>query len=55
MRDLTVRALLHGAALGVEGDGEAAALVAEDIDNPELARLVATAGTSAPVTDRTAR
>lgn len=36
MRELTVRSLLHGAALGHEGDAAAAALVAADIDNPSL-------------------
>ncbi|WP_246050954.1 AfsR/SARP family transcriptional regulator [Nocardioides guangzhouensis] len=53
MRELTVRALLHGAALGMDGDGDAAALVAEDIDSPELARLVAGAVTAVPVPHRT--
>ena len=36
MRELTVRALLHGAALGHEGDAPAAALLAADVDNPSL-------------------
>ena len=39
MRELTVRAMLHGAALGDAGDAEAAALLAGDIDNPVLALL----------------
>ena len=37
MRELTVRAMLHEAASGVRGDAGAAALLAADIDNPELA------------------
>ena len=40
MRELTVRAMLHRAALGNRGDAEAAVLLAEDIDNPALAQLV---------------
>jgi DNA-binding SARP family transcriptional activator len=36
MRELTVRSLLHGAALGRAGDAEAATLLAADIDNPTL-------------------
>ena len=39
MRELTVRSLLHGAALGNEGDNAAAALLAADIDNPMLNAL----------------
>jgi DNA-binding SARP family transcriptional activator len=38
MRELTVRALLHGARLGNPGDAAAASLLAADIDNPVLAR-----------------
>jgi DNA-binding SARP family transcriptional activator len=53
MRELTVRALLHGAALGVPGDGDAAVLLARGIDNPELAPLVARIAPGAPVPDRT--
>jgi hypothetical protein len=41
MQELNVRALLHGAALGDPGDAEIAALTADEIDNPELAALVA--------------
>ncbi len=41
MRELTVRAMVHGAALGSRADAEVAALLARDIDNPVLARLVA--------------
>ena len=44
MRELTVRAMLHGAALGSRGDAEAAAMLAVDIDNPALAPLVAAGG-----------
>ncbi len=40
MRELTVRAMLHGAALGDPGDAAAAAMLAADIDNPVLAALV---------------
>jgi len=34
MKELTVRSLLHGAALGNEGDAAAAALLAVDIERP---------------------
>ena len=40
MRELTVRALLHSAALGDAGDGEAAALLAAEVDNDVLAALL---------------
>ena len=40
MRELTVRAMLHSAALGDAGDATAAALLAADIDNPELQALL---------------
>ena len=40
MKELTVRSLLHGAALGHDGDASAAALMAADIDNPALHRLL---------------
>lgn len=40
MREFTVRALLHGAAEGRPGDGDAARLLAASIDNPVLATLV---------------
>lgn len=40
MREFTVRALVHSAALGHDGDGAAAGLLAAEIDNPELQRLV---------------
>jgi hypothetical protein len=36
MKELTVRSLLHGAALGNDGDADAASLLAADIDNPSL-------------------
>ena len=42
MRELTVRSLLHGAALGDPDDAEAAVLLAADIDNPALEPLLAT-------------
>jgi hypothetical protein len=40
MRELTVRAMLHAAALGQPGDAAAAVLLADDIDNPVLDVLV---------------
>jgi hypothetical protein len=40
MRELTVRAMLHSAALGSAGDASAAALLAADIENPLLQALV---------------
>lgn len=40
MRELTVRALLHGAALGRGGDGPAAILLAGQIDNQALTELL---------------
>jgi hypothetical protein len=40
MRELTVRAMLHSAALGNAGDASAAALLAADIDNPMLHALM---------------
>jgi tetratricopeptide (TPR) repeat protein len=43
MRELLVRAMLHGAVLGSRGDAEMAAILATDIDNPELAAAVAAA------------
>lgn len=43
MRELTVRAMLHQAALRVRGDAELAALLADDIDSPVLSALVAAA------------
>ncbi len=43
MRELTVRAMLHRAALGRLGDVGAAALFAADLDNPVLAELVTAA------------
>jgi hypothetical protein len=39
MKELMVRSLVHGAALGHDGDAPAAALVAADIDNPSLHSL----------------
>lgn len=43
MRELHVRALLHGAALGYPGNAAAARLLAADVDNRQLQRLVAEA------------
>ena len=42
MKELTVRALLHGEAIGRDGDGPAAVELAHEVDNPRLASLVAT-------------
>ena len=52
MRELTVRAMLHqaesgpgsGATAEIRGAADAAAMLADDIDNPELALLVAAIG-----------
>jgi hypothetical protein len=44
MRELTARAMLHQAASGDRAAAEAAVLLAEDVDNPELTLLVAAAG-----------
>jgi DNA-binding SARP family transcriptional activator len=41
MRELTVRSLVHGAALGSPSDAEAALLMAADVDNPVVDKLVA--------------
>jgi hypothetical protein len=41
MRELTVRAMLHGARLGDAGDAEAATLLAAGIDNDQLTPLLA--------------
>jgi len=40
MGELTVRALLHSAALGDAGDAAAAALLATEVDNDELRALL---------------
>ena len=42
MRELIVRSRLHGAAIGITADGPAAALLAAEIDNPQLDLLVPT-------------
>ena len=44
MRELTVRAMLHQAASGIQRDAGAAAMLAGDIDNPVLAPLVVAVG-----------
>jgi DNA-binding SARP family transcriptional activator len=44
MREMLVRSMLHGAALGGRGDGAAAGLLAADIRNPELTALLGTPG-----------
>jgi hypothetical protein len=48
MRELTVRSMLHGAALGDEGDAVAATLLAADIDNPVLTALLTTYWSTVP-------
>ena len=40
MRELTVRSFLHGAALGNDGDADAGALLASDIENAALGQLI---------------
>jgi tetratricopeptide (TPR) repeat protein len=40
MREMTVRAMLHGAALGIEGDLQVAVLLAAGIDSAALASLI---------------
>jgi hypothetical protein len=40
MRELAARALLHGAALGNDGDSVAAGLLATEVQNPALQRLL---------------
>ena len=40
MKELTVRAMLHSAALGGTGDAALAAVLAADIDNPALQALL---------------
>lgn len=42
MRELTIRAMLHGAALGSPGDAAAAALLAPGVDNRALTLLLGT-------------
>ena len=45
MKELIVRSMLHGAALGHDGDADAAALLGADIGNPQLGALLDTAST----------
>lgn len=40
MREMTVRAMLHNAALGNDDDRDAATMFAADIRNPVLAALL---------------
>jgi DNA-binding SARP family transcriptional activator len=42
MREMTVRAMLHAAAIGNDGERDAATLLAADIENPVLDALVRT-------------
>jgi hypothetical protein len=49
MREMTVRAMIHNAALGDRGDATAAAMLAADIDNPLLGPLLTAALQVAPV------
>ena len=51
MRELIVRALVHGSAFGRVGDAQAAMLLADQIDNPALAEVLAGIETA----DRTSR
>lgn len=46
MRELIVRSMIHGAALGNKGDADAAALLAADIDNPVLHQKLPAPATS---------
>jgi hypothetical protein len=41
MREMIVRSLVHGAALGDPSCAQGAVLLSEGIDNPALERLVA--------------
>ena len=53
MKELTVRAMLHSAALGNEGDARAATLLAAEIENAQLRVLAGAdqpAGVSRPLT-----
>ena len=43
MREFTVRSLLHGAELGNAGDAAAAALLAPEVDSPDLLATVRSA------------
>jgi DNA-binding SARP family transcriptional activator len=45
MRELLLRAMLHGAGVGNDGDAIAAHLLAEGIENPALARLLSATAT----------
>ncbi|MFZ0013255.1 MAG: hypothetical protein WAL25_03980 [Acidimicrobiia bacterium] len=47
MRELMVRALVHGAALDAASDAAAAPTIAADINNPALQLLVGQLGASA--------
>ena len=48
MRELTVRAMLHGAALGNNADAAVAAMLTADIDNPELSVLASASRPAGP-------
>lgn len=50
MRELTVRAMLHGASLGDSGDAGIAPVLALDIDNPTLHALVGARSSGLSVT-----
>ena len=50
MKELTVRAMLHSAALGSPGDAGAAEVLAAEIDNPVLHGLVRATGAPAVTT-----
>ena len=44
MKEMTVRSLVHGAALGNAGDDEVARLLATEVDSPAIDRLVLALG-----------
>ena len=54
MRELRVRSLLHGAALGRSGDAGAAQLLAAELDNPVVQRLSSEVVGGPPVAARVA-
>ena len=45
MRELLLRAMLHGAGVGNDGDAIAAHLLADGVENPALARLLSATAT----------
>jgi len=49
MKEMVVRSLLHGAAIGNKGDADAARLLGSEIDNPVLHHMLAVSTTTAAV------